>query len=424
MVEISEYASEISWYRPFVLGRPAALTRLANAVRRSPVTALLGPRQCGKSTLARRFAEGREAAFFDLESPADVARLANPELYLGSLRGLVILDEIQALPQLLPVLRVLADRPGKPARFLVLGSASPAIVRGAAETLAGRVEFVELGGFDLAEAGPRRWERLWGRGGFPRSFLARSEADSLAWREGFVRTFLERDVPQLGIGIPAAALRRFWTMLAHSHGQTWNGSDIGRSMGLTDKTVRSYLDVLTGTYMVRQLQPWFENVAKRQVKAPKIYFRDTGGLHHLLSLPDRGALLGHPGVGASFEGFVIEQILSAVERVDAYFWATHGGAELDLLLVVGGRRYGVEVKLAEKPVISRSMRVAMEDLGLSHLYVVYPGRHVFPLEERITAIPVASLNELPDLLKSRAAPPAGAAKARDGRVRTRRKTSP
>lgn len=408
-----------------MLDRPAALARLANAVRRSPVTALLGPRQCGKSTLARRFAEGREATFFDLESPVDVARLANPELYLGSLRGLVILDEIQALPDLLPVLRVLSDRPRKPARFLVLGSASPAIVRGASETLAGRVEFVELGGFDLAEAGPRRWERLWGRGGFPRSFLARSEADSLAWREGFVRTFLERDVPQLGIGIPAAALRRFWTMLAHSHGQTWNGSDIGRSMGLTDKTVRSYLDLLTGTYMVRQLQPWFENVAKRQVKAPKIYFRDTGVLHHLLSLPDRSALLGHPGVGASFEGFVIEQILGSVDPVDAYFWATHGGAELDLLLVMGGRRYGVEIKLAEKPDISRSMRVAMEDLGLAHLYVVYPGRHVFPLEERITAFPVASLNELTGLLRSGVPPAVGASRARrEGWVRTKRKTSP
>lgn len=355
-----------------------------------------------------------------------MARLANPELYLGSLRGLVILDEIQALPELLPVLRALADRPGKPARFLVLGSASAAIVRGASETLAGRLELVELGGFDLAEAGPRRWERLWGRGGFPRSFLARSDADSLAWREGFVRTFLERDVPHLGIGIPAAALRRFWTMLAHSHGQTWNGSGIGRAMGLTDKTVRSYLDLLTGTYMVRQLQPWFENVAKRQVKAPKIYFRDTGVLHHLLSLPDRGALLGHPGVGASFEGFVVEQILGSVDPVDAYFWATHGGAELDLLLVMGGRRYGVEIKLAEKPDISRSMRVAMDDLGLSHLYVVYPGRHVFPLEERITAFPVVSLNELTDLLKARAlSPSTGATKPRrEGRERTRRKPSP
>lgn len=408
-----------------MLDRPAALARLAEAVRRSPVTALLGPRQSGKSTLARRLAEGREAAFFDLESPADAGRLANPELALGSLRGLVVLDEIQALPELLPVLRVLADRPGKPARFLVLGSASPAIVRGASETLAGRVEFVELGGFVLAEAGPHRWERLWVRGGFPRSYLARSEADSLAWREGFVRTFLERDVPQLGIGVPAAALRRFWTMLAHAHGQTWNGSDLGRSMGLSDKTVRSYLELLTGTYMVRQLQPWFENVAKRQVKAPKVYLRDTGVLHRLLSLPDRVALQGHPGVGASFEGFVVEQILGAVAPADAYFWATHGGAELDLLLVTGGRRCGVEVKLAERPGVTRSMRVAMEDLRLSHLYVVYPGRHVVALEERITALPVASLNELPDLLKSGGRRPPGAAGGRrEETVRPKRKASP
>jgi hypothetical protein len=381
-----------------MIARTAFLERLANAVRRSPVTALLGPRQCGKTTLARIFARQRKATFFDLESQPDLRRLQNPELALRGERGLVVLDEIQARPELFAVLRVLADRPRSGTRFLVLGSASPDIVRGASETLAGRIEFVELGGFDLSETGPASWERLWLRGGFPRSWLARSNVDSLAWREGLIRTFLERDLPQLGIGVPAPTMRRFWTMLAHYHGQTWNGSEIGASLGLSDKTVRSHLDILTGTFMVRQLQPWHENLGKRQVKAPKVFLRDSGLLHSLLDITDRRALLAHPRAGASFEGFAIEQVLRAVAPTQAFFWATHGGAELDLFFVHNRQRHGIEIKFSEAPSPTRSMRVAIEDLSLDHLWVVYPGEHVYRAEENITMWPVRDVDRLRDVL--------------------------
>ena len=374
--------------RPFYLGQ------LAAAVKRSPVTALLGPRQCGKTTLARRFAQDRTATYFDLESLPDVRRLENPELVLGSLEGLVVLDEIQAMPGLFNVLRTLADRPENHASFLILGSASLALVRNVSETLAGRVEFVELAGFDLAETGAQHWKRLWLRGGFPRAFLAESEEDSLAWREGFIRTFLERDIPQLGITIPAPAMRRFWMMLAHYHGQTWNASELARSMGVSDKTVRSYLDILTGTFMIRQLQPWHENIGKRQVKAPKVYFRDSGLLHSLLGLTDERSLLGHPKVGASWEGFALEQVWRAVRPAAAYFWATHSGAEVDLFFLQQGRRLGVEVKFNEAPKITPSMRAALEDLRLDHLWIVYPGQHIYPVHEKITVWPLQRVMEL------------------------------
>ena len=293
-----------------MLQRPAFLDQLKTATKRSPITALLGPRQCGKTTLARLFAKGHGATFFDMESVADQRRLQNPELALGELSGLVILDEVQAAPELFPVLRGLVDRARHSTRFLILGSASPHIIRHASETLAGRVEFVELSGFGLSETGSNRLNALWLRGGFPRSFLAGSDEDSFSWREGFVRTYLERDIPQLGFRIPAAAMRRFWTMLAHYHGQTWNASEMARSMGLSDKTVRGYLDILSGTYMVRQLQPWFENLGKRQVKAPKVYIRDAGLLHALLGIRTEADLLNHPKCGASWEGYAIEQAIS------------------------------------------------------------------------------------------------------------------
>jgi len=391
-----------------VIERTSSLGRLARAIGRSPVTALLGPRQCGKTTLARVVAAGRDATFFDLESEPDRRRLQNPELSLGAQRGLVVLDEIQAAPELFGVLRVVVDRPGRRARFLVLGSASPAIVRRASESLAGRIEFVELSGFNTQEVGPAAWPRLWLRGGFPRSFLARSEAASAAWREAFIRTFLERDVPQLGITIPAAAMRRFWTMLAHYHGQTWNGSEIGRGMGLSDKTVRSYLDILTGTFMIRQLQPWHENVAKRQVKAPKVYFRDPGLLHSLLGLPDRHALLGHPRVGASWEGFALEQVLQAVSPPEAFFWATHGEAEVDLFFVMNGCRYGIEMKYAEAPRTTRAMRTAIQDLSLDHLWVIYPGNHAYEADPKITVWPLRDVGALVEQarLRRRTAGPA------------------
>lgn len=377
-----------------MIDRPFYLERLATALRRSPITALLGSRQCGKTTLARLLGESGEATYFDLESQPDLQRLQNPELLLGSLAGIVILDEIQVLPELFKVLRVLVDRPANQARFLILGSASPILVKQIAETLAGRVEFVELAGFDLRETGADAWRPLWVRGGFPRAFLADSEEDSVAWREGFIRTFLERDIPQLGITIPAAAMRRFWTMLAHYHGQIWNATELARSMGLTDKTVRSYLDILTGTFMVRQLQPWYENIGKRQVKAPKIYLRDSGLLHSLLDLPDLHSLLGYPRVGASWEGFALEQVLQTIRPSQAYFWSTHGGAEIDLFFLYRGRRYGIEVKFNEAPKVGKSQRIALDDLSLDHLWIVYPGQQAYPVHERITVWPIGEIARL------------------------------
>lgn len=384
-----------------MLPRPDYLRQLETALARSPVTALLGPRQCGKTTLARHIADSHpagQATFFDLESAPDERRLENPELALGRLRGLVVLDEIQRLPHLFNVLRVLADRPAAPAKFLILGSASPVLVRGVSESLAGRVEFVELGGFDVAEAGQSNWLELWRRGGSPRSFLAASDDDSNAWRSDFVRTFLERDIPQLGISTPAAAMRRFWTMLAHWHGQTWNAAELGRAMSATDKTVRRYLDLLTGTFMVRQLQPWFENVAKRQVKAPKVYLRDSGLLHTLLDIPDEAALFAHPRVGASWEGFVVEQVLRVLRVRDAWFWGAHSGGEVDLLVRHAGRRIGFEAKFNEAPKLSRSMRQVVDLLALDHLFVFCPTRAEYPLAERVTVLPGREIAALPERL--------------------------
>jgi predicted AAA+ superfamily ATPase len=382
-----------------MINRPSYLKQLSNAVKRSPVTALLGPRQCGKTTLARMFGEGRAMAYFDLESQPDIRRLQNPELMLGSLQGAVILDEIQEIPELFKVLRVLVDRPKNQARFLILGSASPDIIKNVSETLAGRVEFVELSGFDLQETSNDSTETLWLRGGFPRSFLAESEEDSMAWREGFIRTFLDRDIPHLGISIPPIAMRRFWTMLAHYHGQTWNASELARSMGLSDKTVRSYLDILTGTFMVRQLSPWYENIAKRQVKAPKIYLRDSGILHSLLNLPDFHSLLGHPRVGASWEGFALEQTLQIIKPPQAFYWATHGGAELDLFIPHLGHRYGIEFKFSETAKMSKSMQIAVEVLALDHLWIIHPGQHSYPIREKISACPLEEVFKLPDQMR-------------------------
>lgn len=379
-----------------MLKRPAYLEALKTAVRRSPVTAVWGPRQSGKTTLARMFAEEKRATFFDLESIPDQRRLQNPELVLGNLEGPVILDEIQLMPELFGTLRVLADRAGQKARFILLGSASPEIIRKASETLAGRIEFVDLNGFDLAEVGVANWERLWIRGGFPRAYLAEDEADSLTWREGFIRTFLERDIPQLGIQIPAAAMRRFWTMLAHYHAQTWNASELSRALGVSDKTVRGYLDILTGAFMVRQLQPWHENISKRQVRAPKVYLRDGGLLHSLLDIQDRHTLLGHPKVGASWEGYVIEQVLQILRPSSAYFWAVHNSAELDLLLFHKGKRYGMEVKFSEAPEVTRSMQTALHDLALSHLWVIYPGAEAYQVEKKISVLP---LQKVPGLIR-------------------------
>jgi len=377
-----------------MIDRPSYLEKLSNALRRSPVVALLGPRQCGKTTLARIFGTERKSTHFDLESQPDLRRLQNPEMVLGSLEGIVILDEIQRLPILFNVLRVLVDRPDRSTRFLILGSASPDLVKNVSETLAGRVEFIELSGFDVAETGSGSLQSLWLRGGFPRSYLADSDEDSLAWREGFVLTFLERDIPQLGINIPSTAMRRFWTMLAHYHGQLWNASELARSMGLTDKTVRSYLDILTGTFMVHQLQPWHENIGKRQVKSPKIYLRDSGILHALLNIADMHNLWGHPRVGASWEGFAFSQFTQIVRPAQLFFWSTYRGAEIDLFFFHQGRRYGIEFKFSEAPKITKSMHIALNDLDLEHLWVVYPGQHMYSVDKKVSAWP---LQQLPDL---------------------------
>lgn len=375
-----------------MIPRPQALERIAATFRIHPVAGLLGPRQCGKTTLARLLAEREEqSVVFDLENPVDRQRLSNPMRVLGSLGGLVVIDEIQRQPELFEILRVLVDRPGASTRFLVLGSASPRLVAGASETLAGRIGTIDLSGFSLDEVGADQLERLWVRGGFPRSFLAVDEEASFAWRDAFVRTFLERDLPQLGIAIPAETLRRFWTMIAHSHGQLWNASGIGRSLGVSDHTGRRYLDVLAGAFMLRILPPWHENLKKRQVKAPKVYLRDSGLLHALLRLTTLHDLLGHPKLGASWEGFALEQILTAIETRDAYFWATHAGAELDLLVLHRGRRFGFELKHSETPTVSPSMRTAIEALGLARLWIVVPGGPAWEIDERIAVTPLAGV---------------------------------
>lgn len=372
------------------------MKRIKNVFRIHPVAALLGPRQCGKTTLAKMLAEQETSVYLDLENPVDVRRLSAPMRVLEELSGLVIIDEIQRQPSLLELLRVLVDRPKSNARFLLLGSASPQLIRGVSESLAGRIGFVDLSGFDLREVGPEKYTSLWIRGGFPRSFLASDDSNSIAWREDFIRTFLERDIPQFGITIPAETLRRFWTMVAHYHGQVWNAAEFARSLGTSENTARRYLDILAGAYMIRILPPWFENIKKRQVKAPKIYIRDSGIFHCLLQLPTVSDLQGHPKLGASWEGFTIEQLLTITESRDAYFWATHSGAELDLLVMIGGKRYGFEFKYSDAPGHTRSMSVAIQDLKLERLWVVYPGNQEYALDAKTFVIPVRSI---PDLAK-------------------------
>ncbi len=376
-----------------MIDRPQPLARLEQALRVHPAAALLGPRQCGKSTLARAFSERWQAArtFIDLEDPVDVARMANPMTVLSPLSGLVVIDEVQRLPKLFEVLRVLVADPDNPARFLLLRSASLDLVKGVSESLAGRIGFVDLSGFGLGEVGGDRQDRLWVRGGFPRSFLAPDDADGMAWRRDFIRTFLERDIPQLGFSIPAEALRRFWTMVAHFHGNVWNASEFGRSLGASDRTARRYLDLLSGARVVRVLPPWFENLKKRQVKSPKVYVQDSGLLHALLGAGDLASLQGHPKVGASWEGFALEQILATAGTRDAYFWSTHSVAELDLLLLAGGKRYGFEFKYGDAPVRSRSMAIAAEDLGLERLWVVYPGKVRYDLGGRASVEPLSGI---------------------------------
>ncbi len=382
-----------------VIPRPRALERITKTLSIHPVATLLGPRQCGKTTLAKVIAEREPSTYFDLENPVDISRLSAPMRALEKLSDLVIIDEIQRRPDLFELLRVLVDRSNNSTRFLLLGSASPHLAKGVSESLAGRVGFIDLSGFDLGEVGVEHSARCWLRGGFPRSFLAGDDSTSIAWRDDFIRTFLERDIPQLGISIPAETLRRFWTMMAHYHGQIWNAAHLARSLGASENTARRYLDILAGAYMIRILPPWFENIRKRQVKAPKIYIRDSGILHALLQLRTLADLQSHPNLGASWEGFALEQVIGALESRDAYFWATHAGAELDLLVRVAGKHYGFEFKYADAPGGSRSMYVAIQDLSLAHLWVIYPGHQEYLLDDKISVIPIASVPHLANTLR-------------------------
>ena len=378
-----------------MLERTALEKSVRTALARSPAVALVGPRQVGKTTLARRLLGAHSAQWFDLEDPQVEAQLAEPLTALKDLRGLIVIDEVQHAPDLFKVLRVLIDReevnPANPTRFLLLGSASPALLRQSSESLAGRIEIIEAGGFTIDETGSEQTAALWWRGGFPRSFTAPSDDDSRAWRREFIRTTVERDLPQLGMKVPAPAIHRFWSMLAHFHGQVWNAADPARSLGVNESTVRRYLDWLTQAYLVRQLQPWFVNLGKRQVKAPKIYLRDTGLLHELLGIANPQALHLHPKSGASWEGFALDQVLRIARPDQAYFWATHAGAELDLLMFKDGRRVGVEFKRADAPSLTLSMRIAMQDLALDALYVVYPGARRYTLAQRVEAVPLSAL---------------------------------
>jgi predicted AAA+ superfamily ATPase len=373
------------------------LDKLDAALSRSPIVALTGPRQCGKTTLARAISATRLSRRFDLEDPVDQRRLEAPKATLEPVQGLVILDEVQRRPNLLPLLRVLADRESAPARFLLLGNASPDLARGVSETLAGRVAFVSMSGFSLEEVGTAETWRLWLRGGFPRSYLAEDDAESLAWREDFIQTFLERDLRNLGFDIAPVTLRRLWMMLAHSHGGIFNASALGKSLGIAHTTARRHVDLLTGALVVRQLLPWFENLKKRQVRSPKVYVRDSGLLHALLNIGSRPDLEGHPKLGASWEGLVVEEAIRIAGERNAYFWATPAGAELDMLLFIRGKRVGIEAKYGDAPGLTRSMHVARHDLRLERILVVYPGAVAYALDDNCDVVP---LGELRDRLQS------------------------
>jgi uncharacterized protein len=390
--EVPALPDGISWsIIRVMIDRQTDIRLVRTALRRSRVVALLGPRQCGKTTLARQFVAADSVNYFDLEDPRSVARLTEPNTALRPLKGLVVIDEIQRRPELFPLLRVLADRKPLPARFLILGSAAPDLLSQSSETPAGRLETVLLEGFRLGDLGPRAQGRLWLRGGFPLAYTAKSEGDSVAWRRQFLQTFLERDIPQLGVQIPAVALRRFWNMLAHYHAQTWNGAELARALAVSESTVRRYLDLLTGVFMVRQLPPWFENLSKRQVKAPKVFVRDSGLLHALLGIANQRDLELHPKVGASWEGYAVEEVLKALQPDEAYYWATHQGAELDLLLFKHGRRLGVECKRKDAPTLTPSMRIALNDLNLDRLVVVYPSERRYALTDRVEVIPLVEM---------------------------------
>ncbi len=374
-----------------MIQRHSWLHNIRTALDRSRIVTLIGPRQCGKTTLAREFLPEDSVNYFDLEDPLSLARLDEPMTALASLKGLVVIDEVQRRPDLFPVLRVLVDRKDYKGNFLILGSASGDLLRQSSETLAGRMETLTLSGFNLDELGCESMALHWLRGGFPLSFLAATETDSMVWRKGFIQALLERDLPQWGVRTSSTALWRFWTMLAHYHGQTWNAAEPARAMGVSESTTRRYLDLLSDAFMVRQLQPWHANLRKRQVKSPKIYIRDSGLLHQLLGLGSERDLMTHPKLGASWEGYVIEEVLHAVRPDEAFFWATHQGAEIDLVLRVNGKILGVECKRTDAPRMTPSIRIALEDLKLEAIAVVYPGRKRFSIAPGVEAVPLSDV---------------------------------
>lgn len=378
--------------------RNSLLSALKNALARSRVVLLVGPRQSGKTTLARELLDEDSINYFDLEDSASLVRLDEPMTALRPLNGLVVIDEIQRRPELFPILRVLADRKGTPARYLILGSASGNLMRQTLESLAGRMERIVISGFSLAELGSESEQQLWLRGGLPLSFLAESDADSLAWRKNFIQTLLERDFPQWGVRVAATALQRFWSMVAHYHGQVWNSAEPARALGVSESTTRRYLDLLTDAFMLRQLQPFHANLKKRQVKSPKIYVRDSGLLHQLLGIDSMKSLYSHPKIGASWEGFIIENVLMRELYDEVFFWATHQGAEIDLILRRGDALYGVECKRADAPRLTRSIRIALDDLKLKHVFVIYPGIQRFPLGRQVEAVPLQVLSKGESLL--------------------------
>jgi uncharacterized protein len=394
---------------PASVERLALLESIRTRLAESPAVALLGARQVGKTTLARQIAQdwGGDCVSFDLERPeARAALSAAPTQLLSEQKGLVIIDEVQRMPELFASLRPLCDDPERKAVFLLLGSVSWSLVKGVSESLAGRIQLLDVAGFSLAEVGRSQrvsssakrvdqQDQLWLQGGFPRAFLAESKDAWARWMESFTRTFLERDIPVIGSKVAPEALSRFWRMLAHYHGQKWNAAELSRSMDVSANAVNHYRDLLAGTFMVRVLQPWFENLSKRLIKAPKVYLRDSGILHHLLGIEQMLELRTHPRYGASWEGFALEQTLIAHGERDAYFYGTQGGAELDLLLLRRGRRFGFEFKCTDAPKTTKAMHIAIDDLGLKHLWVVYPGDLSFPLGEKISALP---LGELPKLV--------------------------
>lgn len=383
-----------------MIKRKEYINHIKTALGRSRAVALLGPRQCGKTTLARELVDINSPNYFDLEDQTSLIALANPESVLAPLKGLVVIDEVQHRPELFPFLRVLLDREPLPAKFLILGSASPDLLRQSSESLAGRLEIVQIGGFSLTEVGQKKSSELWLRGGFPLSFLAGNDTDSFVWRKSFIKTFLERDLRERGIDLSSVTLHRLWSMLAHNQGRIWNAAPFASSLGISQPTVRKYLDILTGVFMTRQLQPWYANIKKRQVKSPKVYICDTGILHSLLDLRTEAEILRHPVCGASWEGFVIEEVIHLLDLDDVYFWATHQGAEIDLIFLKGGKMYGVEIKRADAPSMTPSIGTALEDLNLERIAVIYPGKKRYPIHKKVEVVPfnetLTWINELFD----------------------------